>query len=73
MCNFSRQHLMCLSQRGASVLTVPRCLHIEQVLPKPFDVLPFREASVLSLRDTTDFPASVPDILGSGCPSVAGS
>jgi hypothetical protein len=35
--------------------------------------LPLREASVLSLRDTSDFPAHVPDILGSGCLGVAGS
>ena len=42
-------------------------------LPLQGYALPCREASGLSLWDTTDFPARVPDILGSGGPSVAGS
>jgi hypothetical protein len=42
-------------------------------LPLQGYALPCREASVLSLRYTTDFPVSVPDILSSGCPSVAGA
>ena len=33
-------------------------------LPLQGYALPLREASVLSLRDTTVFPASLPDILG---------
>ena len=52
-----------------------RPVHGPATIHLPFQgyALPLHEASVLSLRDTTDFPASVPNILGSGCPSVAGS